>query len=82
MRFFILGLACKFIDYKVRGCCLVDKQKGLRNRMFLSGLVLELSLLSVLTKFVIKSLPEQNMEFIKIHGDFIGCGYGFFVIHG
>ena len=50
--------------------------------MFLSGFVLELSLLSVLAKFVIKSLPEQNMEFIKIHGDFISCGYGFFVIHG
>ena len=50
--------------------------------MFLSGPVLELSLLSVLAKFVIKNLPEQNMEFIKIHGDFISCGYGFFVIHG
>ena len=33
--------------------------------MFLSGLVLELSLLSVLAKFVIKSLPEQNMELVS-----------------
>ena len=50
--------------------------------MFLSGPVLELSLLSVLAKFVIENLPEQYMEFIEMHGDFKSCGYGFFVIHG
>jgi hypothetical protein len=50
--------------------------------MFLSGPVLELSLLSVLTKFVIENMPEKDMEFIEIHGDFKSCGYGFFVIHG
>jgi len=48
----------------------------------LFGPVLELSLLSVLAKFVIENLPEQYMEFIEMHGDFKSCGYGFFVIHG
>ena len=50
--------------------------------MFLSGPVLEMSLLSVLAEFVIENLPEQQMEFIEIHSDFVSSGYGFFVIHG
>ncbi len=49
--------------------------------MLLSGPVLEMSLFSVVAEVVVKNLPEQQMEFIKIHGDFKSCSYGFFVIH-
>ncbi len=49
--------------------------------MLLSGPVLEMSLFSVVAEVVVKNLPEQQMEFIKIHVDFISCGDGFLVVH-